>query len=218
VRGFIDGEYQDGQLRGIAFLGGVRGMGKTTELDRLLASCSGGIVFFDPLSKHDQVFRDYVTVSEPGQLKKYLAVNHGRRFRVMYQPKRGDIDDHFGACAAIVQAFGSMIFGIDEVDMICGPRWGSRRMPPQLYDLVNFGRHHRVSMLATARRPSEVAKGYMSQCHEMRLFRITLEDDQDYLRQYIGRTDAARLSTVPKYQYLLWRDDAEQSQMCGGAR
>lgn len=218
MRGFIDGEYQDGELRGITFVGGVRGMGKTTELGRLLASCSGGVVMFDPLSKHEHVLPGCVVVTEPGQMKRYLKTNHARRFRLMYQPRGGDVDAHFDACARIVRAFGWMIFAMDEVDMLCGPRWNSRRMPPILYDLVNFGRHHRVSMLATARRPSEVAKGFISQCHEMRLFRITLEDDQDYLRQYIGRANAARLSKIHKYQFMLWRDNSDQAQLCGGIR
>lgn len=216
-RGFIDGEYQDGELRGLVFVGGVRGMGKTTEVGRLLANCSGGVVMFDPLSKHEHVLPGCVVLTEPGQMKDYLALNRARRFRIMYQPRRGDLDAHFDACARIVIAFGSMIFAIDEVDQVCGARWGDRRMPPALYDLVNFGRHQRVSMLATARRPSAVSKGYMSQCWEMRLFRITLEDDQDYLRQYIGRQNAAQLSNIPKYRYMLWRD-GEQPRMGGGVR
>ena len=36
MRGFIDGEYQDGELRGCTFIAGKRGMGKTTEMARLL--------------------------------------------------------------------------------------------------------------------------------------------------------------------------------------
>ncbi|HYE23824.1 MAG TPA: hypothetical protein VEG32_01370 [Clostridia bacterium] len=41
----------------------------------------------------------------------------------------------------IVISFGSMIFGIDELDRHCGSQWGQHRMPPELYDLVNYGRH-----------------------------------------------------------------------------
>ena len=42
MRGFVDGEYQDGELRGCTFIAGKRGMGKTTEMARLRAFCAGG--------------------------------------------------------------------------------------------------------------------------------------------------------------------------------
>jgi hypothetical protein len=219
VRGFVDGECQDGELRGLAFLAGKRGMGKTTEMDRLLSACSGGVVFFDTLSKHGEALKGYKIVSEPGEMKSYLARNYKQRFRIMYQPRRGNLDAHFEACAAIVEAFGWMIFGVDEIDKLCGPRWGDSRMPPKLYDLVNYGRHHRVSMLATARKPQRLSRDYAGECHEMRLFQITEPAALDYFEEYIGKVNTAKLRSIPKYQYLLWSDDHDgESKLCGGRR
>ena len=209
MRGFIDGEYQDGEVRGCTFLAGKRGMGKTTEMARLLSQCGGGVIFFDSLSKHAPYFPTFKMISQPGDLEAYLRANRGRRFQVLYQPRSGDLGNHFQAVCVIVRAFGSMVFAVDELDMLCGSRWGDARMPPEFYHLVNFGRHERVSMLATARRPMSVARGFTSQCGEMRLFLITEKADTKYFEDYIGADDARRLGTLPKFQFLHWIDGGE---------
>jgi hypothetical protein len=191
-------------------------MGKTTEMGRLLSLCSGGVLFFDVLSRHESVLSGFRLISQPGQLKYYLRLNAKRRFRILYQPRSGDPADHFRAVCSIVRAHGEMIFGIDELDMLCGPSWGDSRMPPEFYYLVNYGRHVRVSMLATARRPMSVARGFTSQCLEMRLFGMSERADLKYFEDYIGAADAARLATLGKYQYLHWTGDGP-AQLCGGA-
>ncbi len=203
MRGFIDGEYQDGEIRGLTFVAGMRGMGKTTLMGKLLSSCSGDVVFFDSLSKHDQVLKGYRCVSQPGELENFLRANRGRRSRLLYQPRAGDLGEHHRAVCTIVRAFGSMIFGTDELDMLCGAQWGDKRMSPEFSHLVHYGRHSRVSMLATARRPMDVARGFTSQCGEMRLFAMRERADLKYFENYIG-SDVERLPTLGKYQYLHW--------------
>lgn len=216
-RGFVDGEYQDGEIRGCAFLAGIRGMGKTTEVARLINACGGGAAFWDPLAKHAHLFPGGVVVHQPGQMQQYMRINRGRRVRVVYQPIGGSIDEHFRAVCRIVRAFGHLAFGIDELDMVSGARWGSSWMCDELYHLVNYGRHCRVALLATARYPNAVPRGYTSQCTSMRLFRITEPKHLKYFEEYIGAEDAARLPSLPKYQYLRWNGEAEPSVMCSGA-
>jgi hypothetical protein len=217
MRGFIDGEYQDGELRGCTFIAGKRGMGKTTEMARLLSLCAGGVIFFDALSRHEAVLPGYKLFSQPGELERYLRANASRRFRILYQPRSGTVTEHFQAVCTMVRAFGSMIFGIDELDMLCGSQWGDSRMAPELYHLVNYGRHCKVSMLATARRPMSVARGFTSQCLEMRLFGMTERADLKYFEDYIGEGDARRLATLEKYQYLHWTGDGP-AELRGGRR
>jgi len=217
TRGFIDGEYQDGELRGMTLLAGMRGAGKTTEMDRLLQTCSGGVLFFDSLSKHAGVLKGYVVVHQPGELKAYLTRNHKKRFRILYQPRTGDFDAHFQAVCDIVKAFGWMIFGIDELDKCCGPRFGPSNMPRGLYELVNYGRHAIVSMLATARNPSRVSYDFVNECSYMRLFHMQ-NRYLKYFEQFIGTENVARMRSLQKFQYLLWRDGEEHAQICGGRR
>ncbi len=201
MRDIVDGEYCDGEIAGLVFLCGMRGMGKTTEMDRLLSLCTGGVVFFDTLSKHAGVFSGYIVLNQPGALESYLRVNRGRRFRVLYQPRAGNLDHHFQAVCRIVRAFGWMIFGIDELDLHCGARWGDHRMPPEFYHLVNYGRHERVSMIATARNPKAVPRGYTNES-EMRIFRTEERSYRDYFADRLGEEAAARLASLPRFSYL----------------
>lgn len=217
TRGFIDGEYQDGEIRGCTFLAGIRGMGKSTEMGRRIAMCGGGAVFFDPVAKHAHLMPGGVLVHQPGDLDRYLRANVGRRVRVCYQPRSGDVDAHFQAVCKIVRAYGWLVFAIDELDIVSGPRWGSSWMCPELYHLVNYGRHCRVSLLATARYPNAVPRGYTSQCTSMSLFRVTEPKQLKYFEEYLGSQDAARLPSLPKYHYLKWSGDGILSVMCCGA-
>lgn len=215
ARGFIDGEYQDGEIRGIHFLIGRRGFGKTTEMDRKLSLCGGGVIFFDTLSKHASVLKDYRVISQPGDLQKYLEPNRGRRYRILYQPREGNLDMHFRAVSLIVLAFGWMIYGVDEIDKLCGARWGDRRMPPELYDLVNYGRHHRVSMIATARRPQTVARAFVDEA-ELHVFNVK-PAVADYLKEDIGPENVPRITKLEKYYYLHCLPD-EEPVLRGGPR
>lgn len=217
MRGFVDGEYQDGELRGITFLAGQRGMGKTTEMVRLTSTCAGGVVFFDALSAHEHVLKGYKLVTQPREAKRYLAANVGRRFRLLYQPRAGDLDEHFQAVCDLVKAIGWCIFAIDELDKMCGDRWGTHRMSPGLYHLVNYGRHCRVSMLATARTPVQVPRGFTSEVRQMRLFRMQENRYVKYFEEYIGRDNAERLRTLEPYTFLRWTGEGA-AELCGGRR
>lgn len=215
-RGFIDGEYQDGELRGLNFLVGRRGYGKTTEMARLLSLCTGGVLFFDTLSKHASVLPNYVIICEPGRLLEYLRANRGRQFRVIYQPRQGSMDDHFKAVCKIVRALGWMIFAIDEIDKLCGSRHGPSWMPTEFYDLVNYGRHCRVSMIATARRPQGVAAGFKAES-EYRVFRLKDQAALDAVENDIGEENINRVRNLPKYVYLHCVEDEDAVER-GGAR
>ncbi len=218
MRGFIDGEYQDGEIRGLIAVFGMRGMGKTTETARLLGQCSGGVLFFDTTGNHAHVLKGYKSISQPGELKNYLRVNSSRRFRVRYAPQDVHLEEHFLAVCMIVQAFGNMIFAVDEVDTYCGPHHGPSGMPPPLYQLAHVGRHFKVSMVVTARDPASLSIRFRSQCESMRIFRVDEETYIAYLAKRIGKANAALLPTLPKYHFLLWQSGTSEAHVHGGRR
>lgn len=211
MRGFIDGEYQDGEARGLVFLAGTAGYGKTTEATRIVESGSGPAVMFDPNGTHS--LRRSRTIHEPRELKEYLRSPRGR---VLYQPCAGDMMEHFRAACRCVFVTGGVVFFVDEVDMFCGPEWGDKRMPPELYDIANYRRHVRgkldpkargLAMVFTAREPMRVARGLTSAALSMRLFQMNEPDYVKYFREFIGGANSERLKTLPKFHYLLWHKD-----------
>lgn len=216
MRGFVDGEYQDGEIRGLGFLCGMGSMGKTTEMARLTLECTGGFVFFDTTGNHGRFFLNAVFINEPGPLREYLRPNRGRRFQVIYQPRSGDIVTHFQNVCTVVYQFGWMVFVVDELDKFCGNRWGPLGMPVEFADIVNYRRHRRIAMLASARRPKAVAPAFRGEA-EMRVFRLKEEGAIEYFESELGKETAARLRTLPQYVYLHCRQDCDPEPR-GGAR
>lgn len=224
TRGFIDGRYQDGELRGLTFLAGISNMGKTTEMARLCEQCSGGVAFFDSAGDHGELLRGYKTVSQPGALKEALRAGGRRRFRLRYLPN--DFPErHFVEFCRIVRVFGWMIVAVDEIDLFCGAEHGPKGMPVELYDMVHFGRHtnesgtkNPLSMLVTARDPASLSIRFRSQCETFRIFRTDEERYVQYFAGRIGKANAARLRSLPPYHYLLWRSGSPEGTICGGRR
>jgi hypothetical protein len=218
MRGFVEGEYQDGELRGLTFLAGERGMGKTTEAIRLVEQCTGPVIFFDTVGRHAALLHGFKLFNQPGQLKEHLLANRGRRVRACYVPLDEFPVEHMIAVATMVRALGSMILAIDEIDTFCGAEFGDKRMPPELYNLAHFGRHYKVSMLATARDPVSLSIRFRSQCEFMRLFRTSEERYVKYFEARIGRANAAKLPMLKKTFFLLWQAGSMDAPVCGGPR
>jgi hypothetical protein len=215
LRGFIDGEYQDGEFRGRCFIGGQSGYGKTTELVRLAEQCAGSVVLFDFLGTHH--LSRSVTCRQPGELKEEIR-NRPDRFRVLYQPMRGELDEHFRAVCRILCAVHCVCFAVDELDNFCDAKWGSKRVPPEFYEICQYGRHRRVACAATARMPMQVARAFTSQCQEMRLFHMDERTHLDYFKTRCEKSVLDRLPALPKYQYLLWHNDGSQPVLMTGGK
>jgi len=81
---------------------------------------------------------------------------------------------------------------------------------------VNYGRHERVSMIATARRPRAVPRGYTAEA-EMLLFQMQERADIDYFEDLVGEETAGRIRSLPQYYYLHCIPDGE-AILSGGPR
>ncbi len=218
ARGFIDGEYQDGELRGLTFLAGQRGMGKTTEAIRLVDQCAGPVIFFDTVGRHAALLKRFKVFSQPGPLQEYMRANRGRRVRVCYVPMDEWPEEHMIAVATIARAFGDLILCVDEIDTFCGAEFGAKGMPIELYNLAHYGRHYHVSMLCTARDPASLSIRFRSQCEFMRLFRTDEERYVKYFAARIGAANAAKLPTLAKTYFLRWQSGNTDAPVCGGPR
>jgi hypothetical protein len=168
------------------------------------------VIVFDTLGQYD--LTGYIYIHQPGDLKMILRERLKSSFRVMYQPKEGALEKHFEAVTQIVIACGSMIYAVDEVDRFCSASW----LPEGLKDLVNYGRHRKVSCLFTSRRPAQVARELTSQCSEFRLFRTTEPRDLSYYSDCIGIA-SEKLSGLEQFSYLLWRDDGSEPEVLKSA-
>jgi hypothetical protein len=133
--------------------------------------------------------------------------------RVVYTPLAGDRTKHFEAVSRIVMSYGAMVYAVDEVDSYMQPNF----MPPEMYELVNYGRHRDVAMIATARNSAQVARQYTSMLTEICVFCMTEPIYLKYFQDTCGAETAAKIPTLAQYNYVRWMADG-QNQVSKGWR
>lgn len=200
--GFVDGEWQGGGVRGRVFICGTPGSGKSELLVRRVRGCARAIVF-DPIGAETiaQLLGDgFVAIHQPGELRDHLAQNFDGSFRVLYTPKEGDGLKHFEAVNQMVKFCGRMVYAIDEVDKHQSPGFA----PQGLYDLLNYGRHHEVALIGTARRSVNVAKDFTFNLSEICAFRFSEPVELRYFENKCGPEMATVIPSLSKYEYARW--------------
>jgi len=215
-----DGEYLDGGLYGITVFTGKRRSGKTRRLGSACATVRR-LVWFDGRGavgpgETESATRFDVLCEQPGELRSFLRAHLAGPFRVLYRPRLlppvglvltarkpdDSLAQHFAAVTQCVIACGSLIYAIDEVDRICTAGWA----PWALSYLINQGRHVRVSLAVTSRRPAQIPRELTSQAHRIYIFKMTEPGDLSYLEEYVGRTGCDAVKSLKLYHALRWEE------------
>jgi len=220
---FYEGEYGDGNIAGILAFIGKRKSGKTWLQWREFQLAKRRRVIFDPKNQYRKE-KGYDTAGwtvfhQPGELREYLAHHiNSDVVKVIYKPDRGSLMWHFKAVTRIVLEYGErskgVLYAVDEVDLFCDPGVKLKDGCPQLHQVVEYGRHHGVSMTFTTRRPHAVSRSLTAEVAEFRIFKTNEPLDKKYLREYIGSA-VQQLPKLGKYEYLWWSDTGE-SEVRGG--
>lgn len=146
---------------------GKRGSGKTTNL-RELADRSRRLILIDPEKKWDPDPRDVVVEGAAalyGALRAADALDPAAAFRLVYRD-RAELMDLAGCGAAFVTR--NLTLAIDEIAWLCHAHY----LPPQLKQLLQFGRERRVNLLLTTREPQEIHNLFFSQADLLQFFHM----------------------------------------------
>jgi len=95
---------------------------------------------------------------------------------------------------------GNVFIMVDEADFVMNVK---RPLLPMAYKVVNIGRHRNVGMGMLTRRIAELNKTAFSQSEEVYLFRHSIKNDIDYLKEFIDGVEEIR--KFEKYQYKRYR-------------
>jgi hypothetical protein len=157
-------------------------------------------------------------VTQPGQLRNVLALaGKDRPVHVVYQPRGADIVEHWEHVAWLCLKAGHIILLADEVDMVCSAGssknaesayWKKFQRPPALDQIVNFGRHSRVALVAISRAPQDVWRRLRGQAHRMLVFTMDDNLEIDALRSRLG-AHSERLPGLERFDYLDWTDGGD---------
>ena len=95
---------------------------------------------------------------------------------------------------------GNIFLLVDEADFVMSVK---KPLTPTAYKVVNVGRHRNVGMGMLTRRIAELNKTAFSQSENIYLFRHSIKNDVDYLKEFIEGVEEIR--TFEKFQYKCYR-------------
>jgi len=175
---------------------GRKGSGKT-RLSKHIIRAKKRVLIYDPIGQ----FSDCgVVINNPMILIGYLKRNFTRNFRAVYQPPDDistDIAKEFKHVCEIVHCLEDIYFLVDEVDTYVT----SSYCPPYFNNLVQRGRHKRISLVVTTRRHTETTRHLTAQSDILISFSQHEPNDLKYLGTFFGK-EAEKLPTLPLYHYL----------------
>lgn len=156
--------------------------------------------------------RGFVEVWGYASLIEYLK-RHPVTFRIVFHPlpgtvivekkKRNRVEYEFECVCRLVWAIKNVVFSIDEIWLFTSAGW----MPDALYALVNMGRTPGITLLWTAQRPQDVARGLTALTTSWRIFRVEEPADLAALPRSIPPELWKQIPSLPDRVYLA-RDGA----------
>lgn len=190
--------------RGIEFICGQRGTGKTKYLVTRVLRPEPRILVYDHMA--ELVGRAPMTVTHT--LEDTIdAVHTSARgiCRVCYVPSSGATPEEFAVICAIPLSVRDLVLVVDEVDQLAGTQ--QNLPPPEFKKLVHFGRHFGASIVACARRPADVSRALTSQARRFTVFAQTEPTDIKFLVSVLG-PKAKEAKELPDLEYLAFEGRA----------
>jgi hypothetical protein len=126
----------------------------------------------------------------------------GRRFRVCYRPNfdRG-IKEEFEFFCRVAYARGDCAVVIEELNQVTSPSWS----PPAWRNITSRGRHRGLHVFGASQRPSSVDKDTLGNATEIHAGRLLYEGDRKALEAQLGRSNVAKLATMPAKKFITWK-------------
>lgn len=109
-------------------------------------------------------------------------------------------DSQTAECLAFVRNNRRLWLFVDEVSNCLGPH----RPNKDLLEIIRFGRHDGISLVAICQRPAQVHKDLISQADDVITFRIEEPNDLDYLAKFCSVT-RSQLKTLEKRHFLWYK-------------
>lgn len=116
-----------------------------------------------------------------------------------YTPKQGTPEE-FDRWINGWYNLGNVFILVDEADFVMPVK---KPLSPAAYRVVNVGRHRNMGMGMLTRRIAELNKTAFSQSENIYLFRHSISNDINYLKEFIEGVEVVK--KFEKYQYQCFR-------------
>ena len=143
-----------------------------------------------------------------GQFECNDVTNHTAKFEQIIKHSVFNVavrlpEYYFPFICQFVKQTGKCTFLIDEIDMISSPT----SIPKELDDLLRYGRHQEVDIIATARRPAEVHRNLTANSDDIYVYQTHEPRDLTYLSRFM---DVEQIKTLSQYECLHYNALAQE--------
>lgn len=186
---------------------GISRTGKSTLFREYIAKTERFIII-DTLSEYWRLDPPFpaLTIDSLEQLYSYLAENHGKNYRIIFNPedlmdkiclKDGSESTIFNeTCRLVYTHLSNVVLGIEELADHTKPGFA----PLYLQRLVRSGGHHGISVYTTTQRPKEIWTGFRGQLTKFISFKLYDESDLEWVASAIR--DKQEASTLADLENL----------------
>lgn len=173
----------------ITLILGIQGTGKTTLAKELTAK-EKRLVIFD----HQNL--EYRTGLIFETLESWTSYHETYRPTQFRHILRFTDDDEVSAALAFVWSSRNVCLLCEEVDTLCNPNW----IDESLKQIVSYGRHRNISLVAVSRRLPDVSRLLSSQANRIVTFRQAEGIDLSALR--VRGFSVDEIAQLQSFQYL----------------
>jgi len=127
-------------------------------------------------------------------LSDYLRFCNGR-WRISYHNQH--LNDEFEQLCAAARRLKDCLLIVEETDWFCN----AHKMPLEFEQLVKYGRHDRVGLLAVTRAPAEIHNRIRSEAWELCCFALQEPAHVEWLGKVVSPEFAVGIQTLPPTVY-----------------
>lgn len=179
---------------------GMRGEGKTTLANHFIKYRTKPVIIVDPLSQFQgQRFFD-----------AHSLLDHAlTRGITLAQPLIATIfeQEDFNIICQIAVRHKNVMLVIDEVDMFDSPH----SVDKDFKRIIHLGRHFKLDLVTTSRRPANISRDLTSQTAEFYIFKVTEKRDLDYFAERSSELPD-KIKALKKYHYIKY--DHKDLKIC----
>lgn len=186
---------------------GKKGHGKTTLTNKLMIELNKASVIFDPRMQYDTTAKRRLHFKNGNRFLLWLNQGNYKEFKkYKFEAVVNAPFSEFEPLAEAVYKMHDITFVIDEVDGV----FNTHKNNSVMMDIVNYGRHNKLNVITTSRRPARINRDLTSQTDVFYFTRMREPSDQKYIKDSVGQEFVKSVYDLDKFEFLRVEDDTKE--------